>query len=166
MVNRPFCGPVAVRMLELQPGMVSKICESFKVPSHGCGTFSDAQIEDQPLTWMAESDNRLEKSVSAHGGTFVQDPTAIRVDPINDILPRDRQREPTAQGLIATTALGLIANATNGITKDMATREIVCWSMVDHPGATPAIRAERGRDVQCRTLCLQAGAEVADRRRQ
>jgi hypothetical protein len=30
-VNRPLCEPVAVRMLELQPGMASKICESFKV---------------------------------------------------------------------------------------------------------------------------------------
>jgi hypothetical protein len=32
-VKRPLCGPVAVRMLELQPGMVSRICDSFKVPS-------------------------------------------------------------------------------------------------------------------------------------
>jgi hypothetical protein len=31
-VKRPLCGPVAVRMLELQPGMVSRIFDSFKVP--------------------------------------------------------------------------------------------------------------------------------------
>jgi hypothetical protein len=59
-------------MLELQPGMVSKICESLKVPSPMvAGSFHDARTEDQPLMPMAESDTRLTKSVSAHGGTFV-----------------------------------------------------------------------------------------------
>jgi hypothetical protein len=78
----------------------------------------------------------LEKSVSAHGGTFVRDPTAVRVESINDILPRDGQRVPIAQVLIPTLALRLIANATNGITKDTTTtREIVCWRMADYPGA-------------------------------
>jgi len=68
-------------MLERQPGMVSRICESFKVLHLKVArSFHDARTEDQPLMPTAESDNRLEKSVSAHGGTFVQDPTAIRVD--------------------------------------------------------------------------------------
>jgi len=97
-------------MLELQPGMVSRICESFKVLHlMVAGSFHDARTEDQPLMRMAESNTRPKKSVSAHGGTFVQDPTGIRVEPINDTLPRDRQLEPIAQGLIS--------NATNGITK-------------------------------------------------
>ena len=60
-----FCEPVAVRMLELQPGMVSKICESFKVLYlMVAGSFHDARAEDQPLTRMAESNTSLRKSVS------------------------------------------------------------------------------------------------------
>ena len=78
-------------MLELQPGMVSRICESFKgLHLMVAGSFHDARTEDQPLTWMAESDTRLKKSVSAYGGIFVQDPTTIRAESINDTLPRDR----------------------------------------------------------------------------
>jgi hypothetical protein len=64
----------------------------------------------------------------------IQDPTAIRAESTNDTLPRDRQREPIAQGLIA--------NSTNGITKDMATHEIVYWSMADHPGAAYGRRGD------------------------
>src|SRR4051812_3856595 len=76
MVNRPFCGPVAVRMLELQPGMVSKICESFKVLHlMVAGSFHDAYTAEQPLTRMAESDTRLKKSVSAHSGTSSKIPS-------------------------------------------------------------------------------------------
>ena len=92
-----FCGLVAVRMLERQPGMVSRICESFKgLHLMVAGSFHDARTEDQPLMPVAESDTRSEKSVSAHGGTFHQRPTAIRVESINDTLPRDGQREPIA----------------------------------------------------------------------
>jgi hypothetical protein len=84
-------------MLELQPGMVSKICESFKgLYLMIAGSFHDARTEDQPLTRMAESATRLKKFVSAHGGTFRPRFTGIRAEPINDILPRDRQREPIA----------------------------------------------------------------------
>src|SRR3954469_16339042 len=95
MVNRPLYGPVAVRMLELQPGMVSKICESFKgLCLMVAGSFHDARTEDQPLTRRGESGTRPKKSVSAHRWHFIQDPTAIRAEPINDILPRDGQCGP------------------------------------------------------------------------
>jgi len=58
-------------MLERQPGLVSKICESFKgLYLMVAGSFHDARTEDQPLTRMAESNTSLRKSVSAHGGTF------------------------------------------------------------------------------------------------
>jgi hypothetical protein len=66
-------------MLELQPGMVSKICESFKVLHlMAVGSFHDARTEDQPLMRMSESDTRPKKFVSTHGGTFVRNPTAVR----------------------------------------------------------------------------------------
>ena len=65
-------------MLELPPGMVSRICESFKgLHLMVAGSFHDARTEDQPLPWMAESDIRLKKSVSAHGGTW-----AIETNPL------------------------------------------------------------------------------------
>jgi hypothetical protein len=65
-------------MLESQPGMVSKICESFKVLHlMVVRSFHDLRTEEQPLTRMAESDTRPEKSVSAHGDPFVHDPTAV-----------------------------------------------------------------------------------------
>ena len=104
-------------MLELQPGMVSKICESFKVPSHGCGTFSRCPDRKPAAHDNGRVGYQTEKVRLSTWWYFVQDPTGIRAEPINDTLPRDRQREPIAQGLIA--------NTTNGITKDRATREIV-----------------------------------------
>ena len=84
-------------MLELQPGMVSKICESFKVLHLMVArTFHDARTEDQPLTRMGESGTRPKQFVSTHDGTFVQDPTAIPAELIYDTLPHDRQRAPIA----------------------------------------------------------------------
>ena len=84
-------------MFELQPGMVSKICESFKglylmvaEPSH------DARPKDESLMPMAESGTRPKKSVSAHRWYFIQDPTAIPAEPIYDTSPHDRQRAPIA----------------------------------------------------------------------
>ena len=120
------------------------------------GPFHDARTEDQPLTRMAESDTRPKKSVSAHGGTFVQDPTGIRAEPINDILPRDRQREPIAQGLIA--------NATNDIPRT--------WPPArSSAGAWPTIRAQlmAGEEMGVQALNLlrqalwQMGGTPADR---
>ena len=84
-------------MLERQPGMVSKICESFKVfHLMVAGSFHDDRTEDQPLTPMAESGTRPKKSVSAHRWYFIQDPTAIPAELIYDTLPHDRQRAPIA----------------------------------------------------------------------
>jgi hypothetical protein len=60
-------------MLTLQPGMVSKICESFNVLYlMVAGPFHDARIEDQPLMPTGDSDIRPKKSVSAHGESFDQ----------------------------------------------------------------------------------------------
>ena len=62
-------------MLKLQPDMVSKISESFKVLHlMVAGSFHDAYTEDQPLTQMVEADTRLKMSVSAHGGTSFKIP--------------------------------------------------------------------------------------------
>jgi hypothetical protein len=84
-------------MLELQPGMVSKICESFKVLSlMYAGSFHNAQAEDPPPTWIAESDTRPPDRQSPFQHTTVlsvQDPTAIQGESINDTSPRDRQHE-------------------------------------------------------------------------
>jgi hypothetical protein len=64
-------------MLELQPGMVSKIWESFKgLHLTVVGAFHDARIEEQPLTPMAESDTRLKTSISAPGGLSSKIPPA------------------------------------------------------------------------------------------
>src|SRR4051794_5960509 len=59
-VNRPLRGPLAVRILELQPGLFSKISESFNVlhpmiPKrlHSC------RAEDQPLPGIAASDTHI-----------------------------------------------------------------------------------------------------------
>jgi hypothetical protein len=57
-------------MLERHPGMVSKICESFKgLHLMVAGSFHDARAEDEFLTQMVKSDNRLKQTVSAYGGT-------------------------------------------------------------------------------------------------
>jgi hypothetical protein len=64
-------------MLALQPGMVSKICESFKgLYLMVAESFYDARTEGQPLTRMAESDTRLKNSVSAPGGLSSKIPPA------------------------------------------------------------------------------------------
>jgi hypothetical protein len=69
-INRLLCEPVAVRMLERQPGMVSRICESFKgLDLMIAGSFHNARTEDQLLTWMVESDNRLKKVRLSTSGT-------------------------------------------------------------------------------------------------
>jgi hypothetical protein len=65
-------------MLELQPGMASRICESFKVLHLMVARlFHDLRTEEQPLMPMAGSDTRPKKSVSAHGGTW-----AIETNPL------------------------------------------------------------------------------------
>jgi hypothetical protein len=87
-------------MLELQPGLVSKICESFKVLRlMVAGSSNDARIEDQPLTWIVELDTRPpdRKSPFQHTAILsVQDPTAIQAEPIYDTLPHNRRRAPIA----------------------------------------------------------------------
>jgi hypothetical protein len=65
-------------MLEHQPGMDSKVCESFKgLHLMVVRSFHDAYTEDQPLMPMAESDTRPKQTVSAHGGTW-----AIETNPL------------------------------------------------------------------------------------
>jgi hypothetical protein len=68
-------------MLELQPGMVSRICDSFKVPSPREYAISSRHwTKAQILTPMTGLDTRLSRSVPANDGAAVhvaQDPTAI-----------------------------------------------------------------------------------------
>jgi len=110
-------------MLERQPGMVSRICESFKgLHLMVAGSFHDARAEDLPLTRMAESDTRPKKFISTYGGPF---------HPRSHRHPSRTDQRHFATGP-ATRANRSRAHCERDEqqTKDMATREIVCWSMV------------------------------------
>src|SRR4051812_27549872 len=95
-VNRPLRGPLAVRMLELQPGLFSKISESFNVLHpmiskrlHSC------RAEDQPLPGIAASDTHIGFWVV--GRTLRESCTPVRVTPSLD---------QTTSGWAAPVSLG------------------------------------------------------------
>ena len=114
-------------MLELQPGMVSKICESFKGPSHGCGIFSRCPDRRPAPHADGRVGHQTEKARLSTWRYFPSKiPPAIQAELINDTLPRDRQ--PTNRSRAHR-------EHNDRQTKDMATREIVGWSMTDQPGA-------------------------------
>src|SRR3569832_731363 len=94
-VKRPLYGPVAVRMLELQPGMVSRICESFKVTSSGVVGIGPCRVGAGPgggrpgaattRRWSSRSSGKVElqhktKTQERHDDRQ-HDDTSARPDP-------------------------------------------------------------------------------------